>query len=119
MQKEDWSPRESLVRDLITLEAIVAMFPAEIRGKIGGFVALARKASEAARLKVLQKQLERGQVLLEKHLKEQYGEATEKLLTRFKSQKDASGRITGKIISTATEQVDWAAAVMDMTIEQQ
>ena len=119
MQKEDWSPKESLVRDLITLEAIVAMFPQEIRGKIGGFVTLARKASESARLKVLQKQLERGQVLLEKHLKDQYGEATDKLLKRYKSQKDASGRITGKILSTATEQVDWAAAVMDMTIEQQ
>ena len=119
MQKEDWSPRESLVRDLITLEAIVAMFPAEIRGKIGGFVALARKASESARLKVLQKQLERGQVLLEKHLKDQYGEATEKMLKRFKSQKDASGRITGKIISTATEQVDYAAEFINLSIEEQ
>ena len=119
MQKEDWSPRESLVRDLITLEAIIAMFPQEIRGKIGGFVALARKASESARLKVLQKQLERGQVLLEKHLKEQYGEATEKLLKRFKSQKDASGRITGKIISTATEQVDYAAEFIKLGIEEQ
>lgn len=119
MQKKDWSPRESLVRDLITLEAIVAMFPVEIRGKIGGFVALARKASESARLKVLQKQLERGQVLLEKHLKDQYGEATEKLLKRFKSQKDASGRITGKIISTATEQVDYAAEFIKLSIEEQ
>jgi hypothetical protein len=80
MQKEDWSPRESLVRDLITLEAIVAMFPQEIRGKIGGFVALARKASESARLKVLQKQLERGQVLLEKHLKDQYNISLLKML---------------------------------------
>lgn len=119
MQKEDWSPRESLVRDLITLEAIIAMFPQEIRGKIGGFVALARKASESARLKVLQKQLERGQVLLEKHLKDQYGEATDKLLKRFKSQKDASGRITGKIISTATEQVDYAAEFIKLGIEEQ
>ncbi|CAB4135978.1 hypothetical protein UFOVP301_45, partial [uncultured Caudovirales phage] len=119
MQKEDWSPRESLVRDLITLEAIIAMFPQEIRGKIGGFVALARKASESARLKVLQKQLERGQVLLEKHLKDQYGEATDKLLKRFKSQKDASGRITGKIISTATEQVDYAAEFIELGIEEQ
>jgi hypothetical protein len=119
MQKEDWSPKESLVRDLITLEAIVAMFPQEIRGKIGGFVALARKASESARLKVLQKQLERGQVLLEKHLKDQYGEATDKLLKRYQSQKDASGRITGKIISTATEQVDYAAEFIKLSVEDQ
>jgi len=82
MQSEDWSPRESLVRDLITLEAIVAMFPQEIRGKIGGFVRLARKASESARLKVLQKQLERGQVLLEKHLREQYNTAILDLLDK-------------------------------------
>jgi hypothetical protein len=119
MQNEDWSPRESLVRDLITLEAIVAMFPAEIRGKIGGFVTLARKASESARLKVLQKQLERGQRLLEKHLKDQYGEAVDKLLERYKSQKDKGGRISGKILSTATEQVDYAAEFIELDIASQ
>jgi len=119
MQKEDWSPRESLVRDLITLEAIVAMFPQEIRGKIGGFVTLARKASEAARLKVLQRQLERGQELLEKHLKEQYGTAVDKLLERYQSKRDSSGRISGKILSTATEQVDYAAEFIDLDIVSQ
>ena len=119
MQKEDWSPRESLVRDLITLEAIVAMFPQEIRGKIGGFVTLARKASEAARLKVLQRQLERGQELLEKHLKEQYGTAVDKLLERYQSKRDSSGRISGKILSTATEQVDYAAEFIDLDIASQ
>jgi len=119
MQKEDWSPRESLVRDLITLEAIVAMFPQEIRGKIGGFVTLARKASESARLKVLQRQLERGQDLLEKHLKEQYGTAVDKLLERYQSKRDSSGRISGKILSTATEQVDYAAEFIDLDIASQ
>jgi hypothetical protein len=119
MQKEDWSPRESLVRDLITLEAIVAMFPQEIRGKIGGFVTLARKASEAARLKVLQRQLERGQELLEKHLKEQYGTAVNKLLERYQSKRDSSGRISGKILSTATEQVDYSAEFIDLDIASQ
>jgi hypothetical protein len=119
MQKEDWSPRESLVRDLITLEAIVAMFPQEIRGKIGGFVTLARKASESARLKVLQKQLERGQVLLEKHLKDQYGTAVNELLKDFKSKKDKSGRVSGKILSTATEQVDYAAEFIELDIASQ
>jgi len=119
MQKEDWSPRESLVRDLITLEAIVAMFPQEIRGKIGGFVTLARKASESARLKVLQRQLERGQELLEKHLKEQYGTAVDKLLERYQSKRDSSGRISGKILSTATEQVDYAAEFIDLDIASQ
>ena len=119
MQKEDWSPRESLVRDLITLEAIVAMFPQEIRGKIGGFVTLARKASESARLKVLQRQLERGQELLEKHLKEQYGTAVDKLLERYQSKRDSSGRISGKILSTATEQVDYAAEFINLDIASQ
>jgi len=119
MQKEDWSPRESLVRDLITLEAIVAMFPQEIRGKIGGFVTLARKASESARLKVLQRQLERGQELLEKHLKDQYGTAVDKLLERYQSKRDSSGRISGKILSTATEQVDYAAEFIDLDIASQ
>lgn len=118
MQKEDWSPKESLVRDLITLEAIVAMFPQEIRGKIGGFVALARKASEAARLKVLQKQLERGQVLLEKHLKEQYGEAVDKLFDKYRPERKAGEKPKGKLDPDAQEISDKAEMAMKLSADQ-
>ena len=118
MQKEDWSPRESLVRDLITLEAIVAMFPQEIRGKIGGFVALARKASESARLKVLQKQLERGQVLLEKHLKEQYGEAVDKLFDKYRPERKAGEKPKGKLDPDAQEISDKAEMAMELSADQ-
>jgi hypothetical protein len=118
MQKEDWSPRESLVRDLITLEAIVAMFPAEIRGKIGGFVALARKASESARLKVLQKQLERGQVLLEKHLKDQYGEAVERLFDKYRPERKAGEKPKGKLDPDAQEIADKAEKAMEFSADQ-
>jgi hypothetical protein len=118
MQKEDWSPRESLVRDLITLEAIVAMFPQEIRGKIGGFVALARKASESARLKVLQKQLERGQVLLEKHLKDQYGEATDKLFDKYRPARKAGEKPKGKLDPDAQEIADKAERAMELSADQ-
>jgi len=118
MQKEDWSPRESLVRDLITLEAIVAMFPQEIRGKIGGFVTLARKASEAARLKVLQRQLERGQVLLEKHLKEQYGTAVDKLFDKYRPERKAGEKPKGKLDPDAQEIADKAESAMGMTADE-
>ena len=118
MQKEDWSPKESLVRDLITLEAIVAMFPQEVRGKIGGFVTLARKASESARLKVLQKQLERGQVLLEKHLKEQYGEAVDKLFDKYRPTRKAGEKPKGKLDPDAQEIADKAEAAMGLNADQ-
>jgi hypothetical protein len=118
MQKEDWSPRESLVRDLITLEAIRAMFPQEIRDKIGGFVALARKASEAARLKVLQKQLERGQVLLEKHLKDQYGMAVDKLFDKYRPERKAGEKPKGKLDPDAQEIADKSESVMDLNADQ-
>ena len=118
MQKEDWSPRESLVRDLITLEAIVAMFPQEIRGKIGGFVTLARKASESARLKVLQRQLERGQELLEKHLKEQYGTAVDKLFDKYRPERKAGEKPKGKLDPDAQEIADKAESAMGITADE-
>jgi hypothetical protein len=70
-------------------------------------------------LKVLQRQLERGQELLEKHLKEQYGTAVDKLLERYQSKRDSSGRISGKILSTATEQVDYAAEFLELSESEQ
>jgi len=114
MQKEDWSPRESLVRDLITLEAIVAMFPQEIRGKIGGFVTLARKASEAARLKVLQRQLERGQELLEKHLKEQYNTAILDLLDKAVPVGKPGEVKKSKFIVTVQDELDSISELVGM-----
>jgi len=114
MQKEDWSPKESLVRDLITLEAIVAMFPQEIRGKIGGFVALARKASESARLKVLQKQLERGQVLLEKHLKEQYNVSLLKMLDNAAPVGKPGEVKKSKFIVTVQDELDAISEMVGM-----
>jgi hypothetical protein len=114
MQKEDWSPRESLVRDLITLEAIVAMFPQEIRGKIGGFVTLARKASESARLKVLQRQLERGQELLEKHLKEQYNTAILDLLDKAVPVGKPGEVKKSKFIVTVQDELDSISELVGM-----
>jgi hypothetical protein len=114
MQNEDWSPRESLVRDLITLEAIVAMFPAEIRGKIGGFVTLARKANESARLKVLQRQLERGQVLLEKHLREQYNTAILDLLDKAAPVGKPGEVKKSRFIVTVQDQLDSISELVGM-----
>jgi hypothetical protein len=94
------------------------MFPAEIRGKIGGFVALARKASEAARLKVLQKQLERGQVLLEKHLKDQYGTAVDKLFDKYRPERKAGEKPKGKLDPDAQEIADKSESVMDLNADQ-
>ena len=114
MQKEDWSPKESLVRDLITLEAIRAMFPQEIRDKIGGFVTLARKASESARLKVLQKQLERGQVLLEKHLKEQYNVSLLKMLDKAAPVGKPGEVKKSKFIVTVQDELDAISEIVGM-----
>jgi hypothetical protein len=50
MQSKDYSPKARLLRDLRTLDALLSVLPAEIRGKVGGFVKLATLGSDKARL---------------------------------------------------------------------
>lgn len=118
MQAEDWNPRASLIRDLVTLEAMIATLPKEIRGQVGGFVALARKGTEKARLAELQKRVEKMGVLLEKHLKEEYGDAVDKLFDKYRPEREAGKKAKGKLDPDAQEISDAAEAAMDFTPDQ-
>lgn len=110
---------EKQLAALRTLDAILSIFPPEISGKIGGMYQLAKANTDAAREKEILKRVEIIDKVLEKEGVKLYRAKIEKLTDRYKSQKDSSGRISGKLLSTATEQVDYAVEVMGMTIEQQ
>ena len=113
------TPKEKQLAALRTLDAILSIFPPEISGKIGGMYQVAEANTDAAREKEILKRVEIIDKVLEKEGIKLYRAKIEKLTDRYKSQKDSSGRISGKLLSTATEQVDYAVEVMGMTIEQQ
>jgi hypothetical protein len=104
---------------LRTLDAILSAFSPDIRAAVGGFVKLASLGSDKAREAEIIRRLDKLDEVVEKAARKHYSVKIEKQLKRYKSQKDNSGRISGKLISTATEQVDYAALISDMDVEKQ
>jgi hypothetical protein len=121
MQADDWSPRESLVRDMRVLNVALSAFPPEVRAKVtgGSMVKLAGLATERARYKAIQKALEKAIVETEVFMRKEYTEQIDKALDSYRSQKDSSGRISGKLPSQYTELVDYAYRIREASIEDQ
>jgi len=121
MQADDWSPRESLVRDMRVLNVALSAFPPEVRAKVtgGSMVKLAGLATERARYKAIQTALEKAIVETERFMRKEYTEQIDDLLDTYRSQKDSSGRISGKLPSQYTELVDYAYRIREMDIEAQ
>lgn len=74
MQADDWSPRESLVRDMRVLNVALSAFPPKVRAKVtgGSMVKLAGLATERARYKAIQKALEKAIVETEVFMRKEY-----------------------------------------------
>jgi hypothetical protein len=114
-QSKDWNPREALVRDLTTLDAITAALPSELRGKVGGYVALAKLATNEARVKEIQKRIGKMSDVLERHLKKEIGTQFDTLLERAMPTRDAGTKPKGKIGVDAHRYFDEVRAVAEMT----
>ena len=80
LQKE-LERRDNLIGFLRTLDAIQRTLPVEVRGKIGGFVALAELSTPAAMLDEIERRVERIDKELERYLKK---EATTQVKKFFK-----------------------------------
>lgn len=113
------SEKERQMMALRTIDAILSAFPPEIRAKVGGFVKLASFSTDKSREAEITRRLEKLGEVIEEEAKKHYAAKIGKMLDRYKSQKDSSGRITGKLISTATEQVDYAAQIADLDVAAQ
>jgi hypothetical protein len=97
-QAATYSPRQEILRSLAALDAILSSVPAEIRGKVGGWVQAARIADPDAGLQFLRERLAKVDVELEKYLKSQYNLEFLALLDRARPEKDEAGkRPRGKI----------------------
>lgn len=121
MQAEDWSPRESLVRDMRTLNIILSAFPIEVRAKVtgGSMVKLAGLATERARYKAINTALQKAMEETEKFMRKEYTALVDDMLDVYRSQKDDSGRISGKLPSQYTELIDYAYRIREMDVEAQ
>lgn len=118
MQAKDWSPRARLLRDLRTLDAIIAVLPPELRGKVGGFVKLAALSTDEARANEINRRIDKLGELVEDYLKTETTEAMERLLERASPSREAGKQSRGKIGAEAHRFLDQVAAVMPLSLEQ-
>jgi hypothetical protein len=91
-QTEASSAKASLLASLRTLDAILSALPAEVRGKIGGYVKLAELSTDEARLQEIEKRVERMDRELEKWLRKDIREQIEDLFEKAKPKKDKAGK---------------------------
>jgi hypothetical protein len=84
--------RARLLAALRTLDAILSTLPAELRGKIGGYIQLAKFTTDEARLKEIERRVERMDRELEKWLRKDITEQIEDLFDKARPKKDKAGK---------------------------
>ena len=96
MKKKEVAPRQTLIGFLRTLDAITRALPAEVRGKIGGSVALAKLVTPAAMLDEIESRVERIDVELERYLKKEADDRRKALFETAKPKREAGKKPKGK-----------------------
>lgn len=115
-QEANFSPKQESLRALASLDAILATLPYEVRGRIGGYVQIARLGSEETRLEYLRSKLAVADHELEKWLRSQFGREFEVLLKRARPEKDEAGqKPRGKIGATIHDLFRAIEKAMSMT----
>lgn len=89
--------RQDLRRALATLEAMVAALPAEIRGKIGGFTALAKLSTERARMEELERRIDKIDRELDLWLRKDFTDQMEKLVDKASPKREPGKGTKGKV----------------------
>lgn len=118
----DVIPNEATKRDrqmaaLRTLDAILAAFPPEIRGKVGGFVRMADMRTDKARQKELDHRLNILERYVENDAKKYYGEKMDKLIERARPKKEAGKKPKGKLGADVHDLFDTIEQAMEWTSE--
>jgi hypothetical protein len=96
------------------LNAILSAFPAEVRGRVGGFVQLASLKTETGRANELSRRLAKAETELEKLLRKEYRAQLDRVLDSYRPQREAGKKPKGKIGAQAQEILDAAEAAMIM-----
>ena len=120
MQADDWSPRESLVRDMRVLNVALSAFPAEVRAKVtgGSMVKLAGLATERARYKAIKTALDRAIVETEKFMRKEYTALVKATFAKYEPDAKSGDKPKGKLGADVQEIYDAAKAALGLTAEQ-
>jgi hypothetical protein len=102
-----------------TLDAALSAMPPQVRAKVGGFIAVAQRTTAEGMMREIERRIAKMDTELEKFIKKEITREVEKNLEKYRSQKSTRGKIEGKLLSTATEQIDYAAGIYDATPEEQ
>lgn len=118
-QARDHSPKAKIRRSLATLDAIVMALPSELRGKVGGYTQLAKLNSDEKRLEYLQKKIDKVDVVLERHMKKEFGGMMKKLLKRAEPKQGEAGKgKRGKVGANVHTLFDELKDVMQMKAQE-
>ena len=97
------------------LNAILSAFPAEVRGRVGGFVQLVQRKTEKAFGKILSERIAKADAELERLLKREYIERIDSTLERLEP-KLSEGKVQSSNLGhDAQAYVDAVAAVVNMS----
>ncbi len=115
----DHSPREALLRDMRTLDAILAVLPHEVRSRVGGYIKLASLGTDAARLKEIRRRINAVGTHLERYLKRENSAALGRLIDKSKPKADKPGESKrGKIGVEAHRVFKWVEEFSPLTIDE-
>lgn len=114
-QAADWNDKAVLTRAMRTLDAILAAFPPDIRGKVGGWLSLARLGSAESMAKEIGQRIEMLDRELEKSLRADAIEQIRDLIETAKPKREGGKKPTGKIGAAAHRYFDTMASVVDMS----
>jgi len=99
-QKKHYNPVARIRRSLVMYDAILKTLPPELRGKMGGFVQIAKLNSDKARLEFLEQKVEQLDVEVDKWISGKHRKQIEKIFKANRPKKKSSGQ--SKVDSDAT-----------------
>lgn len=110
--------RTRLIQSLAEYNAILSAFPAEVRGKVGGFVQLAEIKTDRGRAGFFKERIERLERELEKTLRKEYRGQLDRVLESYRPKREAGKKPKGKVGAEAQQILDTAEASMTLDAAQ-
>lgn len=110
--------KEKQLMALRTLDALLSAFPAEVRGRVGGFVKLASLSTDKAREREIAKRLEIVDKEVERYAHDYYFERIDKVLSGYRAQAK-NGVQSGKIDADKVEIMNYLDDFRSKSVKEQ
>ena len=111
--------RRDMLRFLQALDTILMPFPAEVRGKVGGFVKLASLVTNRQMETYLKKRVEKLDKVLETYMRNEYTDAMKRLLKRAEVKKGGAGeKPAGTLGADVQHLLDQVKAAMNWNADE-